>query len=333
MKGLFVTSATNETFKYADSFDLLDGAEVRSLRYTNRSGREGTRFPGLMDEPIVQQAAEWRPDVIVYIGSRWGELVEIPNLLRLREIAPTVHICSDAADPPWWDLLEEYDRAQCFALQVAIDGNKNWPLEGKPGGLTSLTPFKPARFPDPPIPHVERTMQFGYGGNLGGSKPKKMRGYKPSNRWLAIEALRELGMAIRQRNDEPQSYQKYADFLSQCRVVANFPWTGTEVAMQVKGRVVEVGLAGAVLLERRGAPTADWFELGVDFLDWGSPAEAIEIVRRIAVNPEETQAMGLRFRERVIAEHGPARFWGRIFDRIGLPAPTEPAPAIVEATA
>ena len=30
---------------------------------------------------------------------------------------------ADAADHPWWDLLEEYDAKRCFALQVAIDGN------------------------------------------------------------------------------------------------------------------------------------------------------------------------------------------------------------------
>ena len=132
MRGLFVTSATNETFKYEDSFGLLPGAEFASLRYTNRSGREGTRFPGLMDEAIIRRAEKYRPEIIVYIGSRWGELVNIPSLHQLRAMAPLVHLCSDAADPPWWDLLEEYDREGVFSLQVAIDGNRSWPLEGRP---------------------------------------------------------------------------------------------------------------------------------------------------------------------------------------------------------
>lgn len=318
MKGLFVTSATNETFKYEDSFGLLPGAEFASVRYTNRNGREGTRYPGLMDEQIVAKAKEYSPDVIVYIGSRWGELVEIPNLLRLREIAPTVHICSDAADKPWHDLIEEYDAAQCFALQVAIDGNRFWPLEGKPGGLTALTPFNPHRFPNPPLAHASREILLGYGGNLGGG-PSKKRGWVPSHRRKNIDALvMRFGMKFRERNDEQGSYGKYAAFLSNCRFSVNFPWTGTQESMQVKGRVVETALAGAVLLEHSGAPTRDWFEVGADFLEWDSPRTVGEILERLRDLPEESQAMGLRLRERVLAEHSPSRFWGRIFDRIGL---------------
>ena len=36
MKALFVTSATNETIKYAESFATLSGCEQKSIRYTNR---------------------------------------------------------------------------------------------------------------------------------------------------------------------------------------------------------------------------------------------------------------------------------------------------------
>ncbi len=35
-------------------------------------------------------------------------------------------------------------------------------------------------------------------------------------------------------------------------MVLNIPFSGTEQAMQVKGRVIEAGLAGSVLLDIKG---------------------------------------------------------------------------------
>lgn len=330
MKALFVTSATNETIKYAESFTCL-GYEARSVRYTNRKPRKGGVVEqGLLDAGVYQAALEYQPDFIVYIGSRWGEIVAIETLQNLnRNVAPTVHLCSDAADHPWWDLIEEYD-ANCFALQVAIDGNKHWPLHGKPRGLTALTPFDPARYPAPKS-HAERPVSFGYGGNTGGRSQKEgVRPEQVSKRRLIIDACIAGGLKVRVRDDEGTSsftatYEAYAEFLRGCRIVLNIPFSGTQEHMQVKGRVVEAGMAGCVLLEHKGAPTADWFTPGVDYLEYDNAAHAVEIARELADKPEVTEAMGMRLRARVFAEHGPRQFWRRILERIGLQEPERAA--------
>lgn len=306
MKGLFVTSATNETIKYGESFQYL-GHEIETAKYTNRVGKPGQGTTGIGDEEILRRTTEYQPDLIVYIGSRWGDLLSIPALKSLREIAPTVHICSDAADDPWWDLLIEYDKAGAFDLQVAIDGNKEWPLHATQ--LTCLTPFRPDQYPAVLTPHIERPFVWGYGGNPGGNGSKRK---------AMMDALIAMGLKIRLRDPALGTHQAYIDFMCQCRIIVNFPHTGTQNYMHVKGRVVEAGVTGALLLDERGSPTRDWFTPGVDYLEYSTADEAKAIVDRLANRPEESQAIGWRMRCRVLKEHGPEQFWSRILERVNL---------------
>jgi hypothetical protein len=308
MKGLFVTSATNETIKYGESFEYL-GHEVLTAKYTNRIGHSGQGTVGLGDEEILRIAKEASPDLIVYIGSRWGDLLSIPALQRLRDIAPTVHICSDAADDPWWDLLIEYDQAHAFDVQVAIDGTKEWPLYDTQ--VTCLTPFRPDQYPQNPPEHRFRPIAWGYSGNPGG---------RNSRRKAMMDQMMHSGMRVRWRNPAPGTHQAYIDFMCSCRIISNFPHTGTQKYMHVKGRVVECGMTGAMLLEQAGSPTADWFVPGEDYLEYSTPAQAKEIVDRLEHCYEETQAIGNNLRAKVLERHSPERFWGRILDRVGLPA-------------
>ena len=71
----------------------------------------------------------------------------------------------------------------------------------------------------------------------------------------------------------------------------------------VKGRVVESGLAGALLLETKGAPTSYWFRPGLDYLEYETPEEAADIIRRLSHEPEKTQSIAQSLRSRVLAEH------------------------------
>jgi hypothetical protein len=306
MKGLFVTSATNETIKYGESFQYL-GHEIETAKYTNRIGHAGQGTVGIGDEEILRRAKHYAPDVIVYIGSRWGDVLSIPALRALRDIAPSVHICSDAADDPWHSLLIDYDKAGAFDVQVAIDGNKNWPCHATQ--ITCLTPFAPDQYPEQPPSHRLRPITWGYSGNPGG---------RGSHRKAMMEPLMGMGMQVRLRDPGPGTHQAYIDFMCRCRMVVNFPHTGTQKRMHVKGRVIECGVTGALLLEQQGSPTADWFVPGEDYLEYSSPAEAKAIVDRLERRYEETEEMGKRLRSKVLAQHGPEAFWGRIFERVSL---------------
>ena len=100
------------------------------------------------------------------------------------------------------------------------------------------------------------------------------------------------------------------------RIMPNFSDTGSFEHHHVKGRVVEAGLAACLLLEPTTSPAKDWFEPGVDYIEYGGIADLKETIRRYIDDPDETEKFGFRLREKVLAEHTPAKFWGRVFERL-----------------
>lgn len=310
MKGFFITTTTNETHKHHESFACI-GHQVGCYIYNHARNPGASASGAQLDSEILAAAKAFAPDVIVYIGACGGNTPSPASFERLKnEVAPTVHFCSDAADDPWWPLLVEYDKARCFSLQVALDGTKNWPLADTQ--LTALTVVDHERFPFTPTPHAERPIIFGFAGNYGGNS--KNRAIDP--RRQMIDSMVPFGLQCRPRDAGSNTYPDYVDYLCRCRIVVNFPQTGTRRFLHVKGRVIEAALAGALLLEQLSSPTHDWFEPGVDYLEYRGVKDARKIVEHYAARPDESQEIAERLRKKVRDFHGPKDFWRRIFERI-----------------
>jgi hypothetical protein len=305
VKAFFITPPTNETDKHYESFLSLPGNEVQRHVYFNTKRADSYENGRPRDDRMFSAALSYMPDVIIYIGACGDNLPEPGILRKLRDrIAPTVHLCSDAADDPWWPLLMEYDRIGAFSVQVALDGNPAWPLAETQ--ITALTTLDPKWFARDFPRHAERPIGFGFAGNIG------------VVRAALLERAATFGLQYRERDGARNSYAEYVDYLGRCRIVLNFARTGSLRHMQVKGRVIEAALAGAMLLEERGAPTSHWFTPGVDYLEYGSMEEAASILAAIHNRPVVTEAIAGRLREKVRADHSPAAFWRRVMERIQI---------------
>ena len=327
MKAFFITTETNETPKYPESLACINGNEVKHYIFHHRGDRRNVEHlpqPAL-DRIIFETAVKFSPDVIVYLGSCGGNIPTANVFTRLNaEIAPTVLMCSDAADEasPWWPLLREYDKRNCFSVVVGIDGNRNWEFSDR--HITLLTPIDPARYPAPPIPHIDRSIVFGFAGNMGSDRT--MKAGKVVGRRPLINEMMTFGLQCRQRDDtfdktkpHSKSYQDCCDYMAQTRIMPNFCETGSYERTHVKGRVVEAGLAGCMLLEQTNSPANHWFELGTDYLEFETVADVRKMVEHYRDRPDETQAFGDRLRAKMMAEHTPQMFWGQIMTKLGLP--------------
>ena len=301
MRTLFLSTSSNETTKYLESLECLKLGPCEMLRYDSADQTEANMY---------SRAKESKPDLIVYIGGVYGKQPATSTLARINaKIAPMVHLCSDAADAPWWALLREYHLAGCFTLQVAIDGNLHWPLADSQ--LTLLTPINPAHFNGTVKPHAEREYVCGWAGNAGSEGGRR--------RAVLTELMLRNLLRVRMRSGEMDTYDAMCAFLGNCRMSLNISWSGTEQAHQVKGRVIETGLAAGVLLEIKGSPTAQWFTPGVDYLEYSTMDELIEAIKCYELQlPSWGEEMGKRLQARVLAEHHPRVFWGKILERIGL---------------
>lgn len=253
------------------------------------------------DRAVLDAVDRSRPDLVIFTGKAGGEgALDIPSvdtLCRVRNKAPMVHVGGDFSDPPWWPFLETYRKAGCFDLTVNFDGNTEWPRG--PRDYTTLSPTAPEFFRGAK-PLSERPIKFGFAGTYS----------SPSRRAIIEYLVEHAGLIVRPWGG---SYQDFATFLMNCQVVVNVPFSGSDAVRQVKGRVIESGLAGCILLEHHEAPTEGWFQPNVHYLKYETPAQAAELALSVSA---ETSYLAEQLRDRVATFYSPKAFWCRLFDTV-----------------
>lgn len=297
---LFVTH-TADCQKFGYSLQAI-GHETTSVVYDDRPHSEQVEF--------VRQARARAPGAIVYLGAiekYHGRPVLQPNILKqLRDVAPTIHICGDGSDWPWWEWLALYEKKGCFSAQVNIDGALNCPLSHYKTGLVMLTPTDP-RFFGPWPAWAERSTWLGTVGGKGHTR-----------RTDFLEMMKALcGMEWPQ--PEEYSYAEMAKFLMGCRLVANSSMNGTGDIDHVKGRLIEAAWAGAAVLEFDNPVSRHWFK--PDELVWYRDGnDAMAKVKWARQNDAEVAAIAARLHAKISTEHHPASFWRKVFGVAGVKA-------------
>lgn len=299
-----------------------------------------------MDADMIRHAENFSPDLIIFTSAWEGLFCPLnETLAALNKIAPVVHMLHDGSDHPWWPQLLQFEADKCFATTVNIDGGMVWPGgrdwasqtqtddPSNPGtpmmqnvvgpvikGQSLLTPVDPRPYGDRFVPHSERMYPIGYAGNSGGT----IRGYLVQILGRAIPSL-----VVRPREESPTTYQGYADLLRACRIVVNVPFSGSNTAKHVKGRVVETGFAGACLMEWRNDATRAWFQPRHSFWEydgsgmWEAIQDCIESAQFLMARPRFAEEIAYEHWRRVRSEHSPEVFWGKVFAAAGVPKAAE----------
>lgn len=296
MKLLFLSTSSMNTQPVIESLDG-QGHDVHVFRFD--------RVTPPPDRAMLDIVDLKAPDLVLYIGSTGGpHLPSASTFWRIKQRCPIVAIAFDASDASWQPRLAEYHEYGCFSMIVNIDGNDNWPKTGL--DFTTLTPIN-RHFYDNQRPLIERPIKFGFAG-----------GYASPSRRTYIEYLqRHANLVVPQRNEQYGSYQSYADFMCKCRIMLNVPFSGSDNSNQVKGRVIEAGLAGNVLLEHVDSAAEAWFKPGVDYQTYETPADAAEQMKRLLDDPQEMKRLAANLQNRV-KHYMPKKFWAEIFRRAGV---------------
>ena len=128
MRALFITTKTVDCGNHVAAWDAVSDEPAVRVTFNHM---------GICNAwQLVEAAASVQPDVIFYIGPhRAPGIPRVSELRQLRGIAPLINFCSDAGDRPWHSVLSGYAEAECFDLQVGIDGCPNAPVD-----LVVLTP-------------------------------------------------------------------------------------------------------------------------------------------------------------------------------------------------
>jgi hypothetical protein len=296
MKVVLLSTSSMNTEPVISSLDAT-GHDISVLRYD--------KIAPPPDRTILDTVDLRQPDLVLYIGMTGSPFLPSPSTFaRVRQKRPIVCIAFDASDASWRPHLEVYHKIDAFTFIVNIDGNDEWPKKGQ--DYTSLTPIN-QHFYASQRPLIERPVKFGFAG-----------GFASPSRAVFINYLREhAGLVVPQRNEQYGSYQSYADFMTQCRIVLNVSISGSDNSNQVKGRVIEAGLAGCVLLEYEKSAAKEWFKPDVDYAAYLEPGDAAEQVKRLLADPQEMKRLATNLQNRV-KHYMPKVFWREIFRRAGV---------------
>jgi hypothetical protein len=289
VKALFVTTPSNDCDNHVAAWESFNDPATRAIF----DPRDAPR-----DDQILGCARSERPHVIFYIGAVSGCGLPAATTFRaLRDIAPTVNLCSDAADPPWHPVLADYKRNECFDLQVGIDGCDDAPVD-----LVTLTPVDPRPFAGPAS---DRDILCGFSGTVG------LNGVRAH----AVARLKMANVLTLRRRVQSASYAEHVAFLRRCKSVVNVSMTGSQRLHHVKGRVLEAGWAGCALFEMGASPTKRFFPPRC-FLAY---TQVQEIPAMLADQSRLTESAA-ELAAAVRAHHTPAQIYGRILERLGVAA-------------
>jgi len=275
------------------------GHEVVVTEYDDRPHDRQNEF--------VEYAKYTSPSAIVYIGAveahHGKPCLMVDTLRRLKDVAPSVHLCGDAGDEGWWETLELYNKNECFSVQVSMDGSFETPIAKFKNGMILLTPIDVSVFNPRP-----------WGGRIVGGTISGGGSFGRSDTYNRLSQVAGFEWHV---TSPAITYEDVGAFMSRCRVIANHSATGNG-RHHVKGRVVETGFAGACLLESKNSVTSRWFRPGVEYLEYATPDEAVELLKWTQDCPEVIKQIAENLTAAVNFVHHPKSFWHNVFTKVGL---------------
>jgi hypothetical protein len=267
MKALFITAKATDCYGLVRAWESAF-APAEHFVFNAKTLRNDWMFPKVVEE--------LRPDIVLYNGPVGGVgAPQVESLRQVRELAPFVHLCSDATDTPWHPVLQQYANAHCFDVQVSLDG------AGPPApiDLPMITPVDPTPFAQRGI----RDIKVG----MSGARGDRLRAETVN--FLEDEGL----LTVRQRVFDNDSYEDHGRFTARCRILLNGAQTGSgSDRFHIKGRVLEAGWAGCALLENSASPIGSWFPPNC-YLSYDSPQHAADIIRHTPFEEIEARASNL----------------------------------------
>jgi hypothetical protein len=218
----------------------------------------------------------------------------------------------------WWDTCsDEFDRdliknTSVFDLNIIID-NPLFALEKKSSinyynFLSLFCPFKVEGlfFPD------KKNIDVSFIGQSNGFRKSR----KEYLDYLLINKENlNIFILTKERNNQ-FSYKEYVSVINKSKIGINF--SSSQNSDQLKGRIFEIMLSGALLLESKNDQILEYFEENVDFVFFDSKEDLLNKINYYTDNENERLKIANNGREKVIKYYNSNIFWEKIFKGLEL---------------
>ncbi|MGE5194661.1 MAG: glycosyltransferase [Deltaproteobacteria bacterium] len=139
------------------------------------------------------------------------------------------------------------------------------------------------------------------------------------DRQQLLQRLRELPIRLLEgggQREQRLPVEEYADLLRRSKIVINFSRAlGRSPKDQVKGRVFEATLCGAMLLEMRNRQTPHWLDPEADYAEYQGADDLVARVEWFLRNDADRERIARRGCARAHALYTAERFWETVFAR------------------
>lgn len=259
------------------------------------------RYRRPFDTALQLKCLKSRPDLIVLA---WPFTPAPGTLKQMRD---RLHIPTVAL---WWDSVNHMAEAESFLpfvdLNVVVDSSSAYreKTHQPEKYLPMWSPQDPGLFHNPGL---SRDIDVSFAGTMTGH-PDRLAG---------ISVLRQNGIDVYQAGGQRESALppgEYARVHMRSRIALNFCYHPNGMA-QLKGRVIEVTLCGAMLLETENAETARWFEPMVDYVPFTDEADLVEKARYFLAHESERAEIAARGHQKAKQKYSGEQFWKTLLGR------------------
>ena len=290
------------TNSYHNLFGSLECSGLASLsifhpdEYMQRTKKE-------FFTPLMFEIFRTKPDVIV---ATWysTDILEVFKQVKEKIGIPIIAL--------WWDSVSQMHMAEAFlpyvVFNIVVDSSTAYKTSAHPEKyLTLWSPQDPRIFYNT---SMVRDVDISFLGSLNGHP------YRTS----CLTALNDAGIKVLHTGGQRESritIKDYADITRRSKIVLNFSET-PDNKVQLKGRVFEATLSGAMLMESDNFETEKLFDPGKEYISFTSKEDLIERTRYYLSHEEELKRIALKGSERAGRDYSALKFWNAVFNRPGV---------------
>jgi spore maturation protein CgeB len=156
-------------------------------------------------------------------------------------------------------------------------------------------------------PKLERNIDVSFLGTIGG--------YDDRNKYL--NHLLSRGIDIQQRGGQREQNltpQNYANFIQRSKISLSFSKARNGL-QQTKGRLWEVTLCGALLMEDQNLGTSFWFDPLKDYVPFNSPDDLVDKANYYLSHPDEANEIAASGHRKAMMHYSPKNWWNVVLDK------------------
>ena len=264
------------------------------------------------DLQLIRRCSEIRPDLVVLSSWWWKPThpsVEALRFIRNRLDVPVATIWWDTCHNGFWPSIVPY--IGDFDLHVVVDNPRGHCLDKSHPLFDRFLLLWPPQ--DPDLFHL---------GNGLRDIPVSFVGQVKSYRAYRREYVQYLCDHVPHGHfhctdiAEQVSHARYAEIMRSSRMCVNFSYSVD--AHQLKGRVLEVMLSGAMLLESENDQTSMLFTPMKDYVPFSTKEDLVSKIHYLQKHPDEMAAIAINGTRKAHALYSGNAFWNAIFRKAGL---------------